>query len=409
MHNLNFEIANALYIHIPFCSSKCPYCDFYSIKYTQNRVDHYWAALFMELEELYRKTENKLLQTIYIGGGTPSLIDSDYIYMLIKEIKNKFKLSPTAEITIEVNPTSINKEKLIALKKAGINRLSVGIQSLNDQYLNFLGRKSSRKKNIEVLKLISQYFNNYSADLIFALPDQRLKEFEKDLKELLDFNPPHISLYNLEIHKGTEFYKKYNRGELKLPSEEMDADMYHLAQEVLLSSDYQHYEISNFAKKGYRARHNYIYWLYQPYLALGPGAAGFDGKRRYQNPKDIDQYIEFYNFNKITLKDIYKNINKDNFFYRLENIERKNKSLRKINNLNKKEQMAEYSFLALRTGAGLFFHKFYLRFAEDFKSIYKDSLSELKENGLIKEKNNRIYLTGRGKELANEVFIKFLA
>ena len=405
MSNLNFKNTNALYIHVPFCSSKCPYCDFYSIKYEQKRVDHYWAALFMELEEIYQKTENKLLQTIYIGGGTPSLIDSNYLYLLLKKIKNKFNVTPTAEITIEVNPTSINEEKLIAFRRAGINRLSVGIQSFNDQYLNFLGRKSSRKRNIEVLKLINQYFNNYSADLIFALPDQKLNQFRRDLKKLLDFNPPHISLYNLEIHPETEFYEKYNKGELKLPSEESDAEMYQLAQEILLKNNYQHYEISNFAKKGYRARHNYIYWLYQPYLALGPGASGFDGERRYQNPGDIDQYIEHYNSNKIS----FKEMNHINLLSRTENINQSNNKFRKINNINKKEQMAEYSFLALRTEAGLFFHKFYLRFKEDFKKIYKDSISELKEKALITEKNNRIFLTARGKELANEVFIKFLA
>ena len=200
MPDLNFENANALYIHLPFCSSKCPYCDFYSVKYTKKRVDLYWAALFMELEELFNKANNNLLQTIYLGGGTPSLVDPFFIKELIKRIKSRFRVIPTAEVTMEVNPASINEEKIIALKRAGINRLSVGIQSFNDQHLKKIGRRSSSEQNKKILTLVDNYFDNYSADLIFALPKQSLEEFESDLEELLSFYTPHISLYNLEIH-----------------------------------------------------------------------------------------------------------------------------------------------------------------------------------------------------------------
>ena len=185
MPDLNFENANALYIHFPFCSSKCPYCDFYSVKYTKKWVDLYGAALFMELEELSQKVNNNLLQTIYLGGGTPSLMDSFFIEELIKRIKSKFRVVPNAEITMEANPASINQEKIIDLKRAGINRLSLGIQSFNDHHLKFLGRKSSSEKNKETLTLAAKYFNNYSADLIFALPQQSLEEFKSDLEEML--------------------------------------------------------------------------------------------------------------------------------------------------------------------------------------------------------------------------------
>ncbi len=406
MPNLNYEKANALYIHLPFCSSKCPYCDFYSVKYTKKRVDLYWAALFMELEELSQKVNNNLLQTIYLGGGTPSLVDSFYLEKLIKKIKINFRVITAAEITMEVNPASINEEKIVSLKRAGVNRLSVGIQSFNNQQLKFLGRKSSGENNKKILTLVDNYFDNYSADLIFALPEQSLEEFESDLEEMLNFFPPHISLYNLEIHENTPFYEQYNQGELKLPSEEIDAGMYELALEKLTALGYEHYEISNFARRGYRARHNYIYWLYQPYLALGPGAAAFDGKCRSQNIRNLEEYIKYYNPKDLTFREMIKN--KD---CRVNSELIKNQQQAKIRDLNcmeKRERMAEYSFLALRTAKGLFYHKFYQQFGLNFKDLYKNEIEELVNNKLIKEGNERIYLTARGKELANEVFLKFL-
>ncbi|SIQ72121.1 radical SAM family heme chaperone HemW [Halanaerobium kushneri] len=406
MPDLSFKQANALYIHFPFCSSKCPYCDFYSVKYSKKRVDLYWFALFMELEELSQKVDNNLLQTIYFGGGTPSLVPPFYIKEMIKLIRKRFRVTPTAEITAEVNPASINEEKIVALKRAGINRLSVGIQSFNDHHLSFLGRESSGEKNKKILNLVNNYFNNYSADLIFALPNQTLNELKKDLETLLSFKPPHISLYNLEIHENTPFYKRYNRGELKLPAEELDAEMYEFALEQLTAADYQHYEISNFAQRAYRARHNYIYWLFEPYLALGPGAAAFDGSCRSENIADLNHYLKYYNPEKLSFKEIIENNQL------LDSVKKFNPNpeikIRNLNCLSKKEQMAEYSFLALRTSAGIFYHQFYRKFDLEFKLVYKDEIKELKSSKLIKEGNERIYLTEKGKELANEVFLKFL-
>ncbi|MFW5979126.1 MAG: radical SAM family heme chaperone HemW [Halanaerobium sp.] len=404
MPDLNFENANALYIHLPFCANKCPYCDFYSVKYTKKRVDLYWFALFMELEELSQSVHNNLLQTVYLGGGTPSLIDPFYIKELLKIIKDKFRVVPAAEITVEVNPASIDAEKITALKRAGVNRLSVGIQSFNNQHLKFLGRKSSAENNKKILALVEKYFNNYSADLIFALPGQSKNEFRADLETLLAFNPPHISLYNLEIHENTPFYERHQSGELKLPTEELDAEMYELALEKLTAADYRHYEISNFAQAGYRARHNYLYWLFQPYLALGPGAAAFDGSCRSQNIADLNQYLKYYNPEKLSFKKFL--MGKQN---NLKEINGDSKiKIRDLNCLSQKEKMAEYSFLALRTEKGLFFNKFYRQFKVEFKSVYKKEIAELKTNGLIRQGNERIYLTARGKEVANEVFLKFL-
>jgi oxygen-independent coproporphyrinogen-3 oxidase len=388
----------ALYIHIPFCAKKCPYCDFYSVKYSKERVDQFWAALFRELEYLNRFVKFKQIRSIYIGGGTPSLIKTDKILDLLNKISNYFKIPPGIEITLEANPSSLNKEKIISYKRIGINRLSVGIQSFNKSFLKILGRQTTPENNKKILELISKYFNNYSADLIFALPGQKIDDFKKDLDKLLEYNPPHISLYNLEVHENTVFYDKVKSGKLEIINEEIDAEMYEYAVKTLVKNDYQHYEISNFAKRGFRAQHNYLYWKYQPYLALGPGAAGFDGKLRYQNINDLEEYINIYgskNNNKSENKILNSNIN--NVFPCSEVIK-----------LDLAERLAEYCFLKLRTAEGVSYFEFKKRFSEDFNKIYGEKVAVLKKKKLLIERNERIYLSRKGKLLANEVFLEFL-
>ncbi len=388
----------ALYIHIPFCAKKCPYCDFYSVKYSKERVDQFWAALFRELEYLNKFVKFKQIRSIYIGGGTPSLIKTDKILTLLNKISYYFKIPPGTEITLEANPSSLSREKIINYRRIGINRLSVGIQSFNESFLKLLGRQTNPENNKKVLELISKYFNNYSADLIFALPGQKIDDFKKDLDKLLEFNPPHISLYNLEVHENTVFYDKVKSGKLEIINEEIDAEMYEYAVKTLVKNDYQHYEISNFAKRGYRAQHNYLYWKYQPYLALGPGAAGFDGKLRYQNINDLEKYINTYsskNNNKSENKSL--NSNRNNI-----------SPCSEIIKLDKAERMAEYCFLKLRTAEGMSYFEFKKRFSEDFNKIYAGKVAVLKEKNLLIEKNERIYLSRKGNLLANEVFLQFL-
>jgi oxygen-independent coproporphyrinogen-3 oxidase len=310
---------------------------------------------------------------------------------------------PDAEITIEVNPASITAEKLIIYRRAGINRLSVGIQSLNDKYLSLLGRKSNRQHNLEKLTLINRFFNNYSTDLIFAIPGQTLAEFKKDLNDLLKFEPPHISLYNLELHPGTKLYQQYQADKLEMPTEELDAEMYDLAAAELKKAAYNHYEISNYARQGYRARHNFIYWLYQPYLAAGPGAVSFNGNYRFQNKADLKNYLLYYG-----------TANSENILEQSIQTKKPTRNsasefqVRQLEKLTAKEKQAEFAFLALRTERGILLNEFQKRFKQDFKKVYQAEINSLKANQLIKEANNRIYLTNRGKKLANEVFIKFL-
>mgnify|MGYP006283395441 FL=1 len=443
--NIKIQEPFALYIHIPFCVEKCPYCDFYSVKYSKERVDQFWAALFQELEHMSSFVESRLLRSIYIGGGTPSLIKPEKISKLLNKIAAEYKIPPAAEITLEANPASINEKKMIDYQRAGINRLSLGIQSFNDKFLNLLGRKSSGSRNRRVLEKVNKHFNSYSTDIIFALPGQKLVDFKSDLEILLEYDPPHISLYNLEFHEDTPFYEQQQRGLLQSISEEADAEMYEYAEYILTKNSYQHYEISNFAKKGYRAQHNYIYWQYSPYLALGPGAAGFDGNIRYQNSRDLESYIAYYNkmkdqeykFSEDKKLDYnHKNINTANNSKVLnskkkdskqhdnydKNSKKSNKDdtlpsfkavnaefKREIIRLSQEEKMAEYCFLRLRTADGLSFHKFKKKFKQNFNDLYRQKVEKLKKNGLIIEANGRIYLSSRGKLLANEVFLEFLA
>lgn len=392
----------ALYIHIPFCVEKCPYCDFYSVKYSKERVDQFWAALFQELEHLSSCVEKRLLRSIYIGGGTPSLIKAEKISELLNKIAAEFKIPPAAEITLEANPASINEEKMIDYKRAGINRLSLGIQSFNDNFLNLLGRKSTGSRNRSILEAVNRHFSSYSTDIIFALPGQTLSDFKRDLNILLEFEPPHISLYNLEFHENTPFYEQQQRGVLQSISEEVDAEMYEYAEYILTRNSYQHYEISNFAQKGYRAQHNYIYWQYRPYLALGPGAAGFDGDIRYQNSRDLESYISYYNKRKeqalLSTSQLVDELQPENAEYK-----------REIIRLSQEEKIAEYCFLRLRTADGVSFHEFKKKFKQNFNDLYRQKVEKLKKNGLIIEANGRIYLSSRGKLLANEVFLEFLA
>jgi len=396
---LNSEIsidqAFSLYIHFPFCTSKCPYCDFYSVKYEKKRVDQYWAALFKELNELSLCNKKNLLRTIYIGGGTPSLINADKIHELLKRINSLFRVSYGTEITLEANPNSLNKKKIIDFKLAGINRISLGIQSFNDKTLSFLGRKSSRDNNLKILKLINKYFDNYSIDLIFAVPGQSLDDFKEDIRTALEFSTPHISLYNLEIHKNTPLYSQLQAGSFSRVEDNTDAEMYEYSQEKLSNNNYINYEISNYAKKSFRAQHNYIYWKFKPYLALGAGASGFTGDFRYKNSADLDLYLHEYG--------------SDNSFENTKNNDKKKaNSFREFSKLSRQDKIAEFSFLALRTAEGLSFFEFKKRFNEDFRNIFADKIEKLKSEKLLIEKNGRIYLSSTGKLLANEVFLEFL-
>lgn len=264
----------ALYIHWPFCKSKCPYCDFNS-HVTQSVDEARWQAAYLkELDYFAKRIGPRRLTSMFFGGGTPSLMPPALVAALIKAAGEHFTLAPNMEITLEMNPTSIEAAKLEQFSKAGVNRVSIGVQALNAKDLKFLGREHSADEAIAAIKTASSIFKNYSFDLMYARPGQSVAEWEAELTEALKLAGPHLSLYQLTIEKGTPFYAAYERGEFELPNEDIAAEMYEVTEELLLNAGYEAYEISNYAKPGFECRHNITYWRYADYLGIGPGAHG---------------------------------------------------------------------------------------------------------------------------------------
>lgn len=372
---------NGLYIHFPFCISKCNYCDFYSINYSDELLQQYLAALFLEID-LYENCYSKEIATVYIGGGTPSLLEPEYLARLMDKIYSSFIISKKAEITMESNPSSLNREKLLLYKKAGINRLSLGVQSFNDWELQLLGRLHDSRTAINIINHVAEIFDNYNLDLIFALPGQKKKDWQDTLDIVLNFNPPHLSLYNLQIEKETPFYKMYKQGELELIDEEIDADIYLESRENLLAEGYQQYEISNYAKKGFQSHHNKLYWEFKPYLGLGPAAHSFDGLSRFYNYSSLKLYINKLKDGKLPTAEFVR--------------------------LRRSELMSEMLFMGLRQLKGINPAEFKERFSVSLVDIYGKAIAKLLDKELIEYSNERLHLTENGLLLGNEVFMEFL-
>lgn len=285
------------YIHIPFCEKKCNYCDFTSFPSTSDIQDKYVDYLIKEIalyKERYDVGEKQ--KTIYFGGGTPSLLS----IRNIERILEKFNFNSDTEITIEINPKTVNSEKLIAYKNIGINRLSIGIQSFNEKFLRKLGRIHNRDEAIEIYRTAREVgFKNISLDLMFSLPEQKMKDLEKDLEILFLLNPEHFSIYSLIWEEGTKFYKDLMSGKLKENDNELEAEMFEIIIKEAKEKGYKHYEISNFSRLSYESKHNINYWENNNYLGLGLSAAGYLGNNRYKN------------FG--TFKDYYKKIDESKF------------------------------------------------------------------------------------------------
>lgn len=264
----------SLYIHWPFCLKKCPYCDFNSHVSYDIDQELWLKSLKQEMRFYKDQTDGRLMKTIFFGGGTPSLMEPFVVEGLIDEAASLWNFANDIEISMEANPTSSEAENFKAYKQAGVNRLSIGVQSLKDKDLQFLGREHSALEAKQVIELAANIFDNYSFDLIYARPDQSLKGWEAELKEALNLNPHHISLYQLTIEKGTQFYTQHLRGDFEIPEEGLASDLYEMTIEMLDDKGFEHYEISNFAKHDKQAKHNIVYWQYDDYLGIGPGAHG---------------------------------------------------------------------------------------------------------------------------------------
>ena len=262
----------SIYIHYPFCKSKCPYCDFNS--HVKDGVDHerFLQGYLRELDFFAAKVDARKIKTIFFGGGTPSLMPIFLVEKILEKISQLWQMDEDCEITLEANPTSFEAEKFKEFRKIGINRLSLGIQALNDADLKFLGREHSASEAIETIKTASKIFDNFSFDLIYARPKQSLEAWKTELEMAISFGTKHLSLYQLTIEKGTKFFSQHQRGEFVMPSEELSAQFYEMTNKITKDNGFELYEISNYAKKSYQCLHNLVYWQGGDYLGIGAGA-----------------------------------------------------------------------------------------------------------------------------------------
>ncbi len=376
-----------LYIHIPFCIRKCKYCDFISGPETKEVIDTYYHSLLTEIENYGNGNFpiwNYQVKTIFIGGGTPSSIDSSYIKGIMEKINKVFLLAPKdkMEITIEANPGTLSKEKLTTYRSLGINRLSLGLQSANNEELKLLGRIHTMEEFMENYALARECgFNNINIDLMSALPGQTIDSWKNTLTKVLELKPEHISAYSLIIEEGTPFYDTYENHEELLPDEDTEREMYRLTKRMLYENGYTRYEISNYAKEGYSCQHNLGYWERTPYLGLGLSAASLFENERFKNPTTQTGYNNYVE---------------------------KNNTGREIEILNAKTQMEEFMFLGFRKMKGVSKIEFDQNFSIPMKEVYKDVIEELAKEKLLEESQNYIYLTERGIDISNYVLAKFL-
>jgi len=288
------NLTAGIYLHIPFCRKKCPYCDFYSVAAGDDLIPAFVDAAILESNRNSGSEFGDFVyDSIYLGGGTPSLLDPHDIDRLIGNMRAKYSIDSHAEISMECNPSSLDKAKIKGYLDAGINRISLGIQSFSDKNLKMLGRLHDADATVKSFRSIKDAgFENLSIDLIYGIPKQTISEWKTDLEKAIELGPQHISAYNLIIEKGTEFDNLLNQGKLELPSEDEQSEMYDILVSRSKEAGYQRYEISNFAGPGFECRHNLKYWTGKPYLGLGPSAVSFDGKVRRKNRADLMPYIE---------------------------------------------------------------------------------------------------------------------
>ena len=377
-----------LYLHIPFCVQKCKYCDFLSGPATPQQIDSYVEALCAEILCYREGFEERRISSIFLGGGTPSLLSGKQMLQIMKELYQTFNIEENAEITVEMNPSTVNLEKLRAYQEAGINRLSIGLQSTVDEELRLLGRIHDYKTFLEGYQMARDCgFDNINIDLISAIPGQTPKSWRRTLRRTAQLEPEHISAYSLIIEEGTAFYEMYG-GEAAdkqicpLPSEDEEREMYWDTKRILEEYAYHRYEISNYAKKGYECRHNLGYWERKDYLGLGTGAASLIDNRRYGHIRDREEYCA-RSANPETLQ-VDEEI------------------------LSTKEQMEEFMFLGLRKTAGIQSKSFRACFGCDVEEVYAAVLSKLEREGLLLRDGEGFHLSERGCDISNYVFSEFL-
>lgn len=382
-----------LYIHIPFCRQKCFYCDFPSFAGREKKIDKYLQALEQEFallrQRLYQKdnardTEAKFVpRTIYIGGGTPTALSAHQLAKLLEIVQKYVAVAEAEEFTVEMNPGTVDREKLLLFQQAGVNRLSVGVQSFDDNCLQKIGRIHTAQEAVDTIELAQNLgFDNISLDLIYGLPQQDMEILTQSVEKALTLPVQHISVYGLQLEEGTAFHRMEALGKLQLPTDELVEAMHDYIVKKLPEAGYQRYEISNYALPGYESKHNLSYWQDVDYLGLGSGAHSYWQGTRYENPSSIDDYSSVLEAGRLpaTLEE----------------------------QVDRQAHMEEYCFLGLRTAAGIDKNLFQQKFGVDLLTIYGRTIEKLVAQDLLQHTAKGIALTPLGMKYGNQVFAEFL-
>lgn len=368
-----------LYIHIPFCRSKCLYCDFNSYERREADSSDYVEALLRELSA-YQEKNNFIYKTVFIGGGTPTVINCFLIGAIMEKLRPYLKAG--AEISMESNPGTVTLESLKYYRSLGINRLSIGLQAWQEALLKGLGRIHSLEDFLSAYSNARKAgFDNINVDLMFALPKQTMSMWKETVEEVCSLGVEHISCYSLTLGEGTKLFEMHEKGKVQLPDEELDREMYKAAIDILGHHGYSQYEISNFARKGMECKHNLVYWRNEEYLGVGAGSHSKLEGRRFWNYRDIDQYRSLLLQGKLPVEGQEE--------------------------LSRGDDMWETIFLALRLNEGLDLPDFERKYEVDFQSRYENALNKLTALGLIIMDVGKLKLTDRGRDLSNSVFIEF--
>ena len=387
MMNKKIEI----YIHIPFCVKKCDYCDFLSAPCDDGTKAKYVDALCREIGWAKDCLDEYLVDTVFIGGGTPSILEGKQIEMIMETLRSVANVSSDAEITIECNPGTLDKEKLDSYKNAGINRISLGLQSANDTELKSIGRIHNYedfKKSFNLARLAG--FKNINVDLMSALPEQTLDSYKETLAKVVTLNPEHISAYSLIVEDETPLKERVESGSVNLPNEDDEREMYYYTKEFLEKTGYKRYEISNYAKDDFECRHNIGYWKRVEYLGFGIGAASLFKGKRFSNTSDINRYINMLERDVMNADEIWESINEN------EEV------------LSKNDEMEEFMFLGLRMTDGISKSDFKDAFGTDIDPVYGEVLKKLEKQELLIIEGDKIRLTDRGIDISNQVLANFL-
>ncbi|MDF2948634.1 MAG: hemN [Sedimentibacter sp.] len=373
-----------IYIHIPFCKQKCNYCDFYSIKWDDESENKYIEAVISEINSYKDKLcGNYIVDTLFFGGGTPTIIKPENLGKIVDSLRGVIEIDKCSEISMEANPNTLTSENLRKYKNIGINRLSIGIQSLNDEILKKIGRIHNSTEALEAIDRAKNIgFENINADIMFNIPGQTGYDIDEAVTKIIEKGVKHISFYSLKLEKGTPMYSLEKNKKIIMPDEEIEREMYYAGRNVMEKNNLFQYEISNFAVKGFECRHNLKYWNQDEYIGLGPSAHSFMDNIRYSNPSDLKFYCD--------------NINTSKF----ERIIHEQ--------LEKNDLMFEYIMLRLRLTEGLSINEFNNKFSQDFKEVYKMQINFLVKNDLLEINSDFIRLTNKGMDISNYVIEEFM-